>query len=304
MFEELIQRINKLPKLTPSEKKIIKYFEEINEEIGHKSIYDISSGAKVSVATVTRFVTRLGYVDFNDFKVSTRRNLLDRVGSQWGQFTLARDQLLTGGDDLWSRFGNLVINELQAALANISSDKIRRAAELIAGNPGRIFVMGQMNSYPVAHLFWQHLTLIRDGAILIDSQAGSPINQLMDLGPDDLLFAASYSSYARGTSLAIKEFAQKGRGVILLTDSAVSPVSKWADIQLVVPVEWSALFGSRCSALMVVEGLAMDLARISEEALPGRIERYQKLTGEHGTFSDKSDGHGFLEKNRVWREDH
>jgi DNA-binding MurR/RpiR family transcriptional regulator len=302
MFDDLIQRIHELPKLTPSEKKIVKYFEAINEQIALKSIYDISSGAKVSVATVTRFVSRLGYKDFNDFKVNARRNLLDRVGSQWDQFTMAREQLLTGEEDLWSRFGNLVINELKAGLANITSESMRKAARLIADTPGRVYVMGQMNSYPVAHLFWQHLTLIRDGAILIDNQAGSPINHLVGLGSDDLLFAASYSAYTKGTSRVIETFAQQGRGVILLTDSAVSPVSRWASLQLVVPVEWSAPFGSRCSALMVVEGLVMYLARIREKALAERLGSYQRLNKAHGTFTDPVDGHSFLENSRVWRD--
>jgi DNA-binding MurR/RpiR family transcriptional regulator len=303
MFDDLIQRINNLPKLTPSEKKIVKYFEGINEQIALESIYDISAGAKVSVATVTRFVTHLGYSDFNDFKVAARRNLLERAGNQWEQFAMARDQLLSGEADLWSRFGNLVINELQAALSNISSDLMLQAAELIAGTKGRVYVMGQMNSYPVAHLFWQHLTLIRDNAVLINSQAGSPVNQLMDIGPDDLLFAASYSAYARATTLIIEEFAAIGAKVILLTDSGVSPSSKWADIQLVVPVEWSALFGSRCSALMVVEGLALYLAKLKENTLPARIDRYQKFTNLHGTFPSQSSSHSLLENKKVWQEE-
>jgi DNA-binding MurR/RpiR family transcriptional regulator len=197
----------------------------------------------------------------------------------------------------------LVINELKTGLANITSESMRAAAQLIAETPGRVYVMGQMNSYPVAHLFWQHLTLIRDQAMLIDNQAGSPINHLVDLGPNDLLFAASYSSYARGTTRAIKEFAQRGRGVILLTDSAVSPVSKWATIQLVVPVEWGAPLGSRCSALMVVEGLVMYLARIGEKQLAERLGSYQRLNKQHGTFTDQSDGYSFLENKRVWRDD-
>jgi DNA-binding MurR/RpiR family transcriptional regulator len=302
MFDGLIRRINELPKLTPSEKKIVKYFEAVNEQIALKSIYDISSGAKVSVATVNRFVSRLGYKDFNDFKVDTRRNLLDRVGSQWDQFTMARDQLLTGEDDLWSRFGNLVINELKAGLTNITSESMRAAAKLIAETPGQVYVMGQMNSYPVAHLFWQHLTLIRDGAILIDNQAGSPAHHLVGLGPDDLLFAASYSAYAKGTSRVIEAFAQQGRGVVLLTDSAVSPVSRWASLQLVVPVEWSAPFGSRCSALMVVEGLVMYLARIREKALADRLGSYQRLHKAHETFTDEVDDHSILGNRGMWHD--
>jgi DNA-binding MurR/RpiR family transcriptional regulator len=38
MFDELIRRINELPKLTPSEKKIVKYFEAINEHVALKRI--------------------------------------------------------------------------------------------------------------------------------------------------------------------------------------------------------------------------------------------------------------------------
>ena len=80
-------------------------------------------------------------------------------------------------------------------------------------------MVGQFNSYIVANLFWQQLTLMRPGIVFLNDQCGNLIHQLLEVGKDDVLFAVAYQRYAHQTTLTVKEFARKRAKVIVLNDS-------------------------------------------------------------------------------------
>ncbi|KIX14409.1 MurR/RpiR family transcriptional regulator [Dethiosulfatarculus sandiegensis] len=284
MFEDLSNRINKLPKLTKAESKLVAYFQEIKDQLALKNIYEISDGARVSVATVTRFVSRLGYDDFLDFKKQLKQALLSKVGSQWENYQKTRAELLGGEGELWTRFSNLVINELKAAHATNPPERLAKVAEMIHQTKGAIYVIGQMNSYAIAYFFWQQLAILCPGAVFLDNQAGNLVHKLLGIKKDDLVFAVSYTSYSQQTTAVIREFAEKGSQVVILTDSDVSPVSRWADAQLVVPLEWNAIMSSRCSGLMLVEALVLHLAQLRRDELGDRVERVQLLSNKLNVF--------------------
>jgi DNA-binding MurR/RpiR family transcriptional regulator len=284
MFEDLSNRINKLPKLTKAEGKLVAYFQEIKDQLALKNIYEISNGANVSVATVTRFVSRLGYADFLDFKKQLKRALLNKVGSQWDTYQKTRAELLEGEGELWTRFSNLVINELKAVHATNPPERLAKVAEMIHQAKGTVYVIGQLNSYAIAYFFWQQLVLLCPGTVFLDNQAGNLVHRLLEIKKDDLIFAVSYTSYSQQTTGVIQEFAEKEAQVVVLTDSDVSPVSRWADVQLVVPLEWNAIMSSRCSGLMLVEALVLHLAQLKKDEMGERVERAQLLSNKFNLF--------------------
>ena len=181
MLKDLSRQINKLKKLTASEKKLVEYFQMAKEQIALQNIYDISQGAEVSTATVTRFVARLGYTDFHEFKAKIRSGLMGRLDSSWDRYQLARKELLGDSKDQWGQFCKLVIHDLEAAHANISSQKMNKVAKTIATAAGTIYVVGQFNSYIVANLFWQQLMLLRPRVVFLNDQCGNLIHRHLHL---------------------------------------------------------------------------------------------------------------------------
>ena len=302
MLKDLSRQINKLKKLTASEKKLVEYFQMAKEQIALQNIYDISQGAEVSTATVTRFVARLGYTDFHDFKAKIRSGLMGRLDSSWDRYQLARKELLGDSKDQWGQFCKLVIHDLEAAHANISSQKMNKVAKTIATAAGTIYVVGQFNSYIVANLFWQQLMLLRPRVVFLNDQCGNLIHQLLEIDQEDVLFAVGYQRYAHQTTLTVKEFARKKAKVIVLNDSELSPLSKYASIELTVPVEWPAVFGSRCSGLMVVEGLAVHIAKLLEKSLPDRITHAMTLANDFDSFTNKITQRRLFKNGEPWQE--
>lgn len=296
LLKELFARIEKLDKVTSSESKLIRYFQTNEQRLALHTIYDISKGAKVSTATVTRFVTKIGYADFVDFKNSITRELMTSLDSSFERYQLSKHHLLDGAQSVWARFCELVISDIRAAHSNIPDARLKKVARLIAQTKGNIYVMGQFNSYVVAHLLYQQLLLLRPGIIFLENQAGNLPYQFMDAGENDLIFAVTYQRYADQVTKTVKQFSRKKAKVVVLNDSASSPVSGYADIELTVPIAWSAVFGSRCSGLVVVEALTVILAQMLEKNLGDRMTKAMLLSGEYNSFTHKIKQKRILQK--------
>ena len=102
-------------------------------------------------------------------------------------------------------------------------------------------------------------------------------HQMINVGKEDLLFAVSYQRYSHPVTLTVKAFSKKGAQIIVLNDATASPVSPYAAIELTVPISWPAVFGSRCSGLMVVEGLSVIMAHLLEETVAEPIIEHDNL---------------------------
>ncbi len=112
-------------------------------------------------------------------------------------------------------------------------------------------------------------------------------HQMIDVGKEDLLFAVSYQRYSHPVTLTVKAFSKKGAQIIVLNDATASPVSPYAAIELTVPISWPAVFGSRCSGLMVVEGLSVIMAHLLEETVAERITNAMIVADEFNSFTHK-----------------
>lgn len=303
MLTKLFSKIENLKKLTTAEAKIVSYFQENEKHLALKTIYEISEGAHVSTATVTRFVVRIGYRDFNDFKTSINNELMGSLDSSWERYQLSKKRVLEGAEDTWSRFCSMVIKDLEAAHASISCDMLNHAAVMLAKAKGTVYVIGQFNSYIIAHLLFQQLTLLRPRVIFLNNQSGNMTHQMIDVGEEDVLFAVSYQRYSHPVTLTVKEFAKKGAQIIVLNDSTSSPVSPYAAIELTAPISWPAVFGSRCSGLMVVEGLAVIMAQTLEDTVADRITNAMIVADEFNSFTHKIKQNKLFQKGLASKDD-
>ena len=285
----LFLQINNLSHMTKGEVNIVEYFKKNRTELAMENINSISNGAKVSKATVTRFIKKLGYKDFAQFKVSLRSELFSKLESPYQRYQIQKTTQSEEGQDPWMHTVEATIGDLKKAMALNNNEKITQAAKILAQKQGRLFIMGQLGSYGIAHYFWQALNCLKP-AILLDNQGGTLHRQLMDINKNDVLFAISYTGYVKQTTLTMKHFHNHGAQVILLTDSETSPPTQWSHIQLVAPTQWETLIMSRCSCLMVVEGLLSAMTRTSTDGQSQkRAEGAKHLIDQFDIFTVRQD---------------
>ncbi len=71
----LKQLANPLFKVTKSDRILIQYISENKEDVVYKSISEIAKESKIAEATVTRFTKKLGFNNFQEFKITLAQEL-------------------------------------------------------------------------------------------------------------------------------------------------------------------------------------------------------------------------------------
>ena len=286
--DKLFLRIKNLPFLTKGEDNIVRYFKNNRSELAFANIHSISKGANVSNATVTRFIKKLEYKDFAEFKSNLRRELFSNLDSPYRRYQAQKVDKIDKESDSWPLTVEAAIGDLKEALALNSNQKITEAAEIMSETKGRLFIIGQRSSYGIAHYFMQYLNFCKP-AILLDNLGGCLIQQLLDINENDTLFAISYFGYTQQTTLTMKHFYEQGAQVLLLTDSETAPPVKWSNLQLIAPTQWETVLMSRCSCMMVVEGILSAMTSMADEHIQKREKQVKVLAKEFQVFTVDKD---------------
>lgn len=286
--DKLFLRIKNLPCLTKGEDNIVRYFKNNRSELAFANIHSISKGANVSNATVTRFIKKLEYKDFAQFKANLRRELFSNLDSPYRRYQAQKVDKINKESDSWSLTVEAAIGDLKEALALNSNQKITEAAEIMSETKGRLFIMGQRLSYGIANYFTQYLHFCKP-AILLDTAGGCLTQQLRDINENDTLFAISYFGYTQQTTLTMKYFYEQGAQVLLLTDSETSPPSKWSNLQLIAPTQWETVIMSRCSCMMVVEGILSAMTSMVGAPTEKQLDKDKCLAEIFNVFTVEKD---------------
>lgn len=290
---DLFLRINNLPSLTKSEAKILRYFDAHREKLALENIQSISGGAGASKATVTRFIQKLGYKDFLQFKESLRGDFYSKLFSPYQRHKARQSELQGPEQDSWTATFDAAVGDMKQALDLNDNEKISAVARTLTEAKGRLFVIGFLASYGIAHYFHNALFFMKP-SVLLDNHAGNLYQQLVDVNADDVLFAISYQGYVDQVTLAMSHFRKQGARVVLVTDSETAPPVQWADQYLLAPTRWESALISRCSCMMVVEGVLSAMVGMADDSIQDRVDKLWELTDFFGTFSVGS-------KNRLLR---
>jgi DNA-binding MurR/RpiR family transcriptional regulator len=284
-----LERLLALQGLTPSEARVADVILHSYREVVFDNVTTLSRRADVSKATIVRFFAKLGYDRSGEFFRHLKREVTRNETSPEQRYRLQRERLLQEGEeDLLGRNFEAIIRNLQHTHARVDPAVFTEIARRIADGDRRLYVLGQRTSHALAYLFHVLVSAIRPRVTLLGGADPILPDTLAEIGPDSLLFVISYRRYARLTQRAAEVFAECGAPVILLTDSAFSPLAGIARWQLVVPSEGLSIFQSFCSATALLESLILAALPFCGDELKQRFERRERLFARFETFGGRN----------------
>ena len=271
--------IQEYERFTRSERKIVDYVLEHQEETQYVSITDLSAQCGVAVSTVSLFCRKLKLAGFNDFKLELARAALPARAA----FSEPGSEI-TEGDSAADVMGK-VLSAVQDALNNayhmLSEQEIIRAADLLR-RAGQVVCLGQGNHSVVALAAWaQFSTTSPKFKTIQDSHMQTVV--LSTLAEGDAVLYFSYSGATHELLEAVEVIRNRGGKLILVTRYPNSPASAYADAVLLCgPNEQPFQFGSTSALiaqLYVVEVLLSEfIRRDPEEAEQNRRSVGKALT--------------------------
>ena len=271
-------RINAaMSKLRDSEKKIIEFIEQHQEEIIHLSITELAERSETSESSVVRLCKRLGYKGFQDLKIHLAKEVVAPE--------MQIHEVIKKGDDVITIKKKVFQSNIQALYDSIevcSDDELEKAVEAIS-NARLIEFYGTGGSGTVA-LDSQHklLKLGIKSFAYIDS-----VLQYMSasvLTKQDVVIGISHTGSNTDVLEAMKLAKEAGATLICITNSSKSPITKISDIVLQTSSK-ETLFrtdaiSSRIAQLTIIDVLIAAVANQKYEFCQANLEKTRKSTSE------------------------
>jgi DNA-binding MurR/RpiR family transcriptional regulator/sugar/nucleoside kinase (ribokinase family) len=217
--------------------------------------------AEVQPSAMVRFAQALGYDGYTDMQRIFRDRLVQRSGSYRERIASLRraSPKLSRPKAVLHDFVSDSIAHLSHLEEHVSPELLERAVTCLAG-AGHIHVLAQRRAFPVACYLSYALAQLELPVSLLDNVGGMVREQARAMRPGDVLVAVSFRNYTPDVIELAADAFRRGVKVVVITDSAVSPLARsatvafdWAMRATARSARWWSPCASR-SALVVSVG--------------------------------------------------
>ncbi len=277
--------------LSKSQQQVTEFLLTHGIDVVYLSAARIARLVGVNRSTVVRTAQALGYDGFPALQAALQAHFLSRLSSverfQYGSRQLIEEmqEPQEEGASILHRVIRTEIEHIENLLQGISLENFDQVVDMLA-SARRIFVIGLRASTPLALHLTIPLRLIRPNCtLLFYNSADGLSDQIEAIGEGDVLFAITYSRYARDTLNAMDYARSVGAKVIALTDNPLSPAATRADRIFVVPFRmW--LYANAAAPYVLLNAVFSALFLRFGDRVPERLEKLEHVYDHLETFAD------------------
>jgi DNA-binding MurR/RpiR family transcriptional regulator len=204
-----------LPDLHPAEKRLGEFVCDFPGELASYSAQELAALAHVSKATVTRFIQRLGYENYEEARRHARAE--KQTGSR---LFLASSADPTSSQSVTAHIAQGIAN-LEATFLSISDAQIETVAATMM-QARKVWVLGFRSSHPFAsYLQWQLTQVIED--IVAIPGAGQTLGEhLVSLREDDVVIFFAMRRRIAQIDLILAQIRKSKAKLLYITDEGAS----------------------------------------------------------------------------------
>ena len=275
--------IGNFEQFSPKIKVVAKYISDNPENFALESMRTTAEKTGVSTFTLTRMADVLGFDSFEDLRQPFRQALsgttvlredLSWLHDQYDQGTVGKDQV---------SFAKTSIGNVVKSLQSNDLEKLERVvAKLFSART--VFVCAVRASYALAYYFHYVGRMSLPSIQLIPGQINSPVDDLNNAGPHDVLVAITFSPYSKETIEACKFACERGAKLILISDSEIVVPGLHPEEILVASTKSTHPFSCFSGAMVVLENLIALMVNNGGEAALSNIQSYENLRNEFSAY--------------------
>ena len=211
--------------------RIARFALERPHDVALDTVAAAAGKAEVQPSAMVRFAQALGYDGYSDMQRVFRDRLVQRSGSYRERIATLRRAApaLSRPKAVLHDFVSDSIANLSHLEEHVAPERLDRAVGLLAG-AGRIHVLAQRRAFPVACYLSYALSQLELPVQLLDGVGGMVREQARAMRPGDVLLAVSFRNYSPEVIELTAEAWRRGIDVVVITDSAVSPLARNATV--------------------------------------------------------------------------
>lgn len=270
--------------LSPELQRAARWVLQHGASLALHSMRSSARQAGVTPATMTRLAQRLGFEGFEGLRQPLAQRLVEGRGAgrmAWPHAGRPAGKARGAADEG---------GQPESALLSLARSQTDHIAAIATLNPLTAFdaaadamlgarcagILGLRMSHGIAFQLHYGYGLLAGNGLLLSDAAGTLLDQIAQLGKNDLLVAISQAPYARATVDAVQQALRQHVEVLALTDSALSPIARDATLRLLFASSANAYLHSSTGVLALTEALLDTVTRRGGSAASERLAQRQR----------------------------
>lgn len=277
---------NKMEEFSKGQRRIADYILDNYDKAAFMTASRLGSLAGVSESTVVRFAFELGYDGYPNMQKALQEMIRSRLTST--QRIQAAEDIFSGPDVLAAVIQS-DIDKLRLMIAQAEQKEFDRVVEKIM-NSRHVYILGVRSSSFVAGYLNFYLHMLTENVTLVQSNAAGEIfEQLLHIGPGDVMIAISFPRYSNVTINTAKFARDRGADIIAITDNELSPIYQVSDAALLAPCEMISFVDSMVAPLSLMNALLVALSNRVEKDISAIFAELETIWNEYGVFGRMDD---------------
>lgn len=286
-MNDLITKIqSELPGFSKGQKQIARFILEHYDKAAFMTASRLGVTVGVSESTVVRFATELGYDGYPHLQRALQEMIRNKLTSVQ-RMEVAGDRM--GGRDVLQTVLHADTDMIRVTLDEIDRDAFQGAVDALMGAK-RIYILGVRSSSALASFLGFYFNLLFENVTLVHTNSVSEIfEQVLRVGPGDVLFGISFPRYSKRTLSAMKYARDRGARVIALTDSQLSPLARVADHVLLARSDMASFVDSLVAPLSVINALIVAVGMSRRDGIEQTFNKLERIWEEYDVYEKPED---------------
>ena len=286
-MNDLITKIqSELPGFSKGQKQIARFILEHYDKAAFMTASRLGVTVGVSESTVVRVATELGYDGYPHLQRALQEMIRNKLTSVQ-RMEVAGDRM--GGRDVLQTVLHADTDMIRVTLDEIDRDAFQGAVDALMGAK-RIYILGVRSSSALASFLGFYFNLLFENVTLVHTNSVSEIfEQVLRVGPGDVLFGISFPRYSKRTLSAMKYARDRGARVIALTDSQLSPLARVADHVLLARSDMASFVDSLVAPLSVINALIVAVGMSRRDEIEQTFNKLERIWEEYDVYEKPED---------------
>lgn len=266
------------------QKRIADYILNDYDKAAFMTAAKLGKTAQVSESTVVRFAAELGYSGYPAMQKALQELIRGRLTSVQ---RIRASEMEEG--DLLSRTMHRDMETINATIEGVDRTAFANVVEHIL-SAEHVYILGVRSSSFLAGYLNFYLRLLMDNVILVQNYAAGEIyEQMVHIGPKDVLIAISFPRYSNMVIHAVDMAYERGAGVIAITDNGMSPLMPYATEALFVQCEALSYVDSLAAPLSFLNALVLAVGRSKRQKVDETFSQLEQVWSKYDIFGKSED---------------
>ena len=282
MATDILSKIQQnLPSFSKGQKRISAYIMESYDKAAFMTASRLGKTVGVSESTVVRFAVELGYSGYPSMQKALQEVVRNKLTSVQ-RMEVIND--LLGNQDVLSMVLQSDMETLRLTGESVDREAFAQVVEWMM-TARSIYIVGVRSSMSLAAFLNFYLRNMLDDVRLVESNAISEmLEQLVHIGPEDLVIGISFPRYSSRTIKAMQFCRDSGARVVAITDSNQAPAAQIAQQVLLAKSDMVSMVDSLVAPLSVINALIVSVGRKKENDLSRIYEELEHIWEEYDVY--------------------